>query len=200
MSLKLYYASGACSLSPHIALRELGLDFKLEKVDFSTKKTESGADFLKISPNGYVPALEIAPGDVITEGVAILQYLSSLKPGNDLAPPVGSRQHFHLLQWLNFLTSEIHKGFGPLFAGPNPAAQERLEKRLSYVAEQLQGKEFLLGKFGLADAYLFTTLRWADHVKLDLSKFKGLVEYRDRVAARPRVQEALEAEGLLQKV
>lgn len=198
--MKLYYTSGACSLAPHIVLRELGLDFQLEKVDLSAQKTESGTDFLKINPKGYVPALEIKSGEFLTEGAAIVQYLNA-QAGYKLTPPAGTLEYFRVVEWLTFINSEIHKGFGPLFSGPNPAAQERLEKRLGFVADTLKGKQFLTGdQFTIADAYLFTTLRWADHVKVDLTQFEGLIAYRDRVEARPKVREALEAEGLLNAV
>jgi glutathione S-transferase len=199
--MKLYYTPGACSLSPHIVARELGLPLQLEKVDLAKKTTESGKNFLDINPKGYVPALEIEPGQVLTEGTAILQYLGSLAPDSPVVPKFASLEYFRAVEWLAFIGTEIHKGFGPLFAGPNPDAKEKLEKRLSFVAQQLKGRQFLLGDpFTLPDAYLFTTLRWADYVQIDLKPFDGLIAYRDRVGARQKVSEALEAEGLLNPV
>ncbi len=199
--MKLYYTPGACSLSPHIVARELGLALQLEKVDLSSKTTEGGKNFLEINPKGYVPALEVEPGQVLTEGTAILQYLGSLAPDSPIVPKFPSLEYFRAVEWLAFIGTEIHKGFGPLFAGPNPEAKEKLAKRLAFVAQQLKGRPFLLGQqFTLPDAYLFTTLRWADYVQLDLAPLEGLIEYRDRVAARSQVREALEAEGLLNPV
>lgn len=199
--MKLYYTPGACSLSPHIVARELGLALQLEKVDLASKTTEGGKNFLEINPKGYVPALEIEPGQVLTEGTAILQYLGSLAPDSPIVPKFPSLEYFRAVEWLAFIGTEIHKGFGPLFAGPNPEAKEKLAKRLAFVAQQLKGRPFLLGEqFTLPDAYLFTTLRWADYVQLDLTPLDGLIDYRDRVAARSKVREALEAEGLLNPV
>ena len=199
--MKLYFTPGACSLSPHIVARELGLALQLEKVDLSSKTTEGGKNFLEINPKGYVPALEVEPGQVLTEGTAILQYLGSLAPDSAIVPKFPSLEYFRAVEWLAFIGTEIHKGFGPLFAGPNPEAKEKLAKRLAFVAQQLKGRPFLLGQqFTLPDAYLFTTLRWADYVQLDLTPLEGLIDYRDRVAARSKVREALEAEGLLNPV
>lgn len=195
--MKLYYSPGACSLSPHIALRELGLPFELEKVDIRGKKTQSGRDYLEVNPKGYVPALELAPGDFLTEGPAILLHLASLRPGTDLVPAAGTREHATFLEWLVYLNSEIHKGFSPLFAGPNPQALERLTKRLAFAAEHLRGRDYLVGdRFTLVDGYLYTVLRWADYLKIELPP--ELIQYRDRIGERPHVREALEAEGLLQ--
>lgn len=194
--MKLYYAPGACSLSPHIVLRELGLPYELEKVDLKEKKTETGRSFLEVNPKGYVPALELEPGTVLTEGVAILQHLHSLK--GDLGPASHTLEYFQTVEWLAFISTELHKNLGALFAGPNEAALERAKKRLQYVSEQLQGKKFLQGdQFTLPDAYLFTVLNWTDHLKVDLSQFPGLSEYRRRVAERPAVRKAMEEEGLL---
>jgi glutathione S-transferase len=196
--MKLFYAAGACSLSPHIVLRELGIPFDLEKVDLQAKKTESGRDFLSVNPKGYVPALEFAPGEVLTEGVAIHLYLASLKPGTTLLPQAGTTEYFRALEWLVFVSSEMHKGLGSLFGGPNPAVVEKLRKRFAFLEKHFATQDYLGGKdFSLADSYLFTVLSWADHLKVDLSPFPALLRFVARVAARPKVQEALAAEGLL---
>ena len=195
--MKLYYVAGACSLSPHILLHELGLKAELERVDLSTKKTASGQDFLKINPKGYVPALELDSGEVLTEGVAIVSYLGSLKP--EFGPKPGTLEFFRQLEWLTFISSEIHKGFGALFAaGSDPEAKtkgfEKLKPRLAFLNQHLQGKEYLLGQFSLPDAYLFTTLSWAGYLQLDLSGYPAVSAYLERVGQRPAVKAAQEAE------
>ncbi|MFY9287333.1 MAG: glutathione transferase GstA [Alphaproteobacteria bacterium] len=200
--MKLYYSPGACSLSPHIILREAGLKFDLEKVDLKAKKTASGKDFLAINDKGAVPALEMDNGEVLSEGVAIVQYLASLKPETNLVPRTGSSEHFRLLEWLNYISTELHKGFTPLFYKVNDeadaAARQKLDTRLAYVAGKLKGKEFIAGNsFSVADAYLFTILTWAQVMKINLPA--ELNAYKERIAARPKVQEALQAEGLLNK-
>ena len=201
--MKLYYSPGACSLSPHIALCEAGLKFDLEKVDLKMKKTETGKDFFSVSPSGYVPALEIAPGDVITEGPAIVQYIADQAPEARLAPANGTRERYTLQSWLNFITAEIHKGFGALFnpmapADYKPVAKAMLEKRLGTVAQHLERNDYLLGKdFSVADCYLFVTSGWAPHVGIELSTWPALVRYRERIEKRPAVQAALKAEGLI---
>lgn len=201
--MKLYYTPGACSLSPHIALRESGLKFDIEKVDLKSRKTETGRDFLSVSPNGYVPALEIAPGDILTEGPAIVQYIADQAPAAKLAPANGTRQRYALQSWLNFVGTELHKGFGPVFDPATPAeakarAKERLEARYAHVDKHLAGNEFLLGAdFSVADIYLFVTLTWLGYVGIDPAQWPALVRFRDRVAARPAVQAAMKAEGLL---
>ena len=201
--LKLYYSPGACSLSPHIALFEAGLQFEIEKVDTKAKKTASGANYLDINPNGYVPALQIAEGQVITEGPAIVQWIADQKPETHLAPPNGTFERTRLQQWLNFISTEIHKSYSPLFSAEVPDAyktmtKDKLFKRYAYVNDQLKGKQFLLGNhFTVADGYLFTMLSWADRMKFDLSAMPNLLAYKARVAARPKVQEALNKEGLL---
>lgn len=191
--MKLYYAPGACSLSPHIVLKELNLPYELEKVDLKEKKTETGRNFLEVNPKGYVPALDTDHG-VLTEGVAILAYLNSLK--GDLAPKVGTIEYFRTLEWLAFISTELHKNFGALFAGPNEAARERVGKRLDFVAEKLGSNKFLQGdQFTLPDAYLFTVLNWTD--KLEVPLPKTLADYRQRVSQRAAVQQAMEEEGLV---
>jgi glutathione S-transferase len=203
--MKLYFSPAACSLSPHIVALEAGIALQLEKVDLAAKKTASGADYLKINPKGYVPALELDDGQVLTEGPAIVQYLADLKPASRLAPANGTFERVRLQEMLNFISTEIHKQFTPLFKPTTPAdvraAQvELLGKRFDVVMQALGDKPFLFGEqFSVADAYLFTVLNWANFVKLDLSKWPKLQQFQARVAARPAVQATLEAEGLLKK-
>jgi len=200
--LKLYYSPGACSLSPHIALLEAGLQFELEQVDTKAKKTKSGADFLAINPNGYVPALKIAEGQILTEGPAIVQWIADQKPETHLAPANGTFERARLQQWLNFISTEIHKTYSPLFSPDTPEAyktitKDKLFKRYAYVNDQLKGKQFLLGShFTVADGYLFTVTNWANFLKLDLSEFREVAQFSDRIHSRPKVLQALKAEGL----
>ena len=199
--MKLYFSPGACSLASRIALEEAGLPFEAVQVDLRTKKTKAGADFTAVNPKGYVPALELDGGGVLTEGTAILQYLADQKPAAGLAPPAGSFERYRLQEWLGFINSEIHKSFGPLF---NPAASEAVEegakallaRRLPIVEKALEGKDYLMGKFSVADAYLFTVLSWAPKTGVDLSAFPALAPYLARVGARPAVKAARAAEGL----
>lgn len=200
--MKLYYSPGACSLSPHIVLREAGIPFEIEKVNLKTKKTEAGIDYDTINPKSYVPALVMNNGELLTEGPAIVQYVADLAPEKKLAPPAGTLERYRLQEWLNYISSEIHKGFGPLF---NPkaaedikdAARARVSKRIGFAATALEGKNYLLGDtFSVADAYFFTILRWTHFVGIDLSPWPGLKEYLKRVAARPAVISAIKAEGL----
>lgn len=201
--MKLYYSPGACSLSPHIVLRESGLQFDLERVDLKTKKTEAGKDFFGISPNGYVPALELAPGDVLTEGPAIVQYIADQAPAARLAPANGTRERYTLQSWLNFIGTELHKGFSAVFnpAAPDEAkalARKQLSARFSSVEKHLAGNDYLMGaNYSVADVYLFVTLTWTGHVGIDLAQWPALSRFRDRVAARPAVQATLKAEGLV---
>lgn len=201
--MKLYFAPGACSLSPHIVLREAGVAVELKKVDLASKVIEGGGDFRAINPKGYVPALELPNGEVLTEGPAIVQYVADQNPGSNLAPKAGSLERYRLQEWLNFITSELHKNFGALFNKAisddwKTAATANITKRLDYVTEKLKGKQYLLGdNFSVADAYLFTVLGWGKHVGVDIGKWPVLTEYVGRVGARPKVQEALRAEGLL---
>jgi len=200
--MKLYYAPGACSLSPHIVSREAGIDLALEKVDIGTKKTESGRDYLTVNPKGYVPALELDDGQVLTEGPAVVQYLADLKPESGLAPPYGTMERYRLMEALAFINSEIHKGYAPLF-GPlsDEARAERIayiQKRFGLVERMLDGKSFLLGeRFTVADAYLFVMVNWKNSLNVDLSAFSNVLAFHARVAARPAVQAALRAEGLI---
>ncbi len=201
--MKLYFNPGVCSLSPHIVLREAGFDFDLEKVDFATKKTESGADFNQINSKSVVPVLEFDNGERLTEGPAIVQYLADQKPQAGLAPKNGTLERSRLQEWLNFTTSEIHKGFYPLFhkeVGEQAAKayREKLAKAFSYVNDKLKGRDYLMGdKFTIADAYMFTVVNWTNFVGIDLAPWPALAAYQKRVAARPKVREAMIAEGLL---
>ncbi|MDB5791847.1 MAG: glutathione transferase GstA [Massilia sp.] len=200
--MKLYFSPGACSLSPHIVLLEAGLAFTSERVDLREKRTASGADFRAINPKGYVPALVLDDATVLTEGPAIVQYLADLAPAAGLLPAVGDVERYKAVSWLNYISTELHKNFSPLF---NPAASEdmttharkMLALRFAYVAEHLQGREFLGAGFGVADAYLFTVLGWADFAKVSLEAWPVLRAYRTRIGARPAVQQAMREEGLV---
>lgn len=199
--MKLYYAPDTCSLSPHIVLHELGLPHTLVRVNNQTKRTADGGDFLAINPKGYVAALQRDDGQVLTEGPAIVQYLADLKPQAGLAPVNGSWERSRLQEWLNFISTEIHGGFGPLFNRALPAEarewwQVRLEKRLDHVAGVLATQPYLLaGRFGVADAYLYTVLRWAAGFDIDLARWPALPGYMHRIAQRPSVRAALAAEA-----
>jgi len=202
--MKLYFAPGACSLSPHIVLRETGSTFDLEQVNNQEKKTKSGIDYWTINPKGQVPVLEYGNGERLTEGPVIVQYIADQKPASGLVPPAGTPERYRVQEWLNFITSELHKSFGPIFRPTTPDAykeisKENLGKRFDWLEKQLAGRRHLMGeKFTVADAYLFTVLRWASRVGIDIAKWPNLKAYVDRVAARPKVQEALKAEGLIQ--
>lgn len=197
--MKLYLTPGACSLASHIALRELGLSFETEKVDLATKKTASGADFTAVNPKGYVPTLEVDEG-VLTENVAVLQYIADLQPESGLAPAPESFERYRLLEWLAFINSEIHKGYKPYFDPTatdqeKARASEKLGQRLAYVEPSLDGKSFLMGEqFTVADAYLYTVLTWAPIAGLDLARWPNTQAYFRRVGERPAVQAAQEAE------
>ncbi|CAD5373400.1 Glutathione S-transferase GstA [Rubrivivax sp. A210] len=200
--MKLYYSPGACSLSPHIVLRESGLPFTLEMASTKTHKLADGTDYHTINAKGYVPLLELDDGQRLSEGPAIVQYIADQVPAKALAPAAGTMARYRLVEWLNFITTELHKGFSPLF---NPAMPEeakalfraRLGERFAWVDSQLEGRQHLMGDgFTVADAYLFTVSGWGKYVGVDISGFKNLGAYLGRVAARPAVQEALKAEGL----
>ncbi len=201
--MKLYYSPGACSLSPHIVLRESGLDFEIEKVDLAAKKTETGKDFFTISENGYVPALEIEPGVVLTEGPAIVQYIADLVPTKKLAPTNGTMDRYRLQSWLGFVNSELHKGFGALFNPATPAeykiiAVNALSARFATVEKRLAKHDYLLGAhYSVADAYLFVVCSWTGYVGIDLKQWPAIAAFSARVGSRPAVQAALKAEGLL---
>jgi glutathione S-transferase len=201
--MKLYYFRGACSLSPHIVLLEAGLPFTTVKIDSKTKKTENGEDYLAVNSKGAVPALQLDDGRVLTEGPAIVQYIADQKPESGLAPRAGTFERYQLMEILNYITSEVHKSFSPLF---NPASSAEtketftanLGKKFDWLTGFLGKKPFLLGDiFTVADAYLFTVLNWTPHVKIDLDKWPVLAEYKARIAQRPKVQEAMKAEGLI---
>jgi len=201
--MKLYYSPGACSLSPHIVLEEGIFLYETERVDLTSGKTETGADYRTINPNGYVPALLLDDGQVLTEGPAFVQYLADHAPETRLAPPVGSMERYRLMEWLNFISTELHKGFGTLFNPQVPEAwkdlvKTQLARRFDHVNSRLDGKVWLMGDdFTVADAYLFTVLGWGNYVGVDLAPWPVLVAYQGRVAARPAVQAALKAEGLI---
>jgi glutathione S-transferase len=201
--MELFYTPAACSLAVHIVTREAGLPITLSKVDLATRRTEDGRDYRAINPKGYVPALKLANGEVLTEAAALLQYLADQAPQAGLAPTPGSLERYRFIEWLTFISSEIHKGFGPLWSPATPeatrnAAIERLGQRFAYLDAQLAEGPFLMGEeFTAADAYLFTVLNWATFHKIDLSPYPKLQAYLKRVSARPGVQKALQAEGLL---
>jgi glutathione S-transferase len=201
--MKLYYSPGACSLSPHIVACEAGIPVELEKVDLASHKTEKGQDFMAINPKGYVPALRLDDGSVLTEGPAIVQYLADQKPATGLAPAAGSIDRYRLQEWLTFIGTELHKSFGTLFnkASSDDAkqgAKTTIGKRLGYLNEQLASRQFLLdGKFTVADAYAFTIVNWTNFVGIDLKPYANLTAYMARVSGRPGVQEALKSEGLM---
>ena len=201
--MKLYYSPGACSLSPHIALLEAGLPYDLVKVDLKTKKLENGDDYLKINPKGQVPALALDSGELVTEGPVIVQVIADKVSAKHLAPARDSAERYKLQEWLNFITGELHKNFGPLFQpvlsdDTKAFFKDRLMGKFKYLDAQLAGHDFLMGQhFTVADGYLFTMLCWADRMKFDLSAMPNLSAYKARVAARPKVQEALTKEGLM---
>jgi glutathione S-transferase len=201
--MKLYFSPGACSLSPHICLRETGAKFDIDQVDFGTKKTKSGTDYTKVNPKGYVPALQLDNGEVLTEGPAIVQYVADQKPESGLMPKAGTMERYRAQEWLNFITSELHKAYSHLFSPATPdaykaAIKEKLGTRYDFLAKQLDGKPFLMGsQFSAPDAYLFTILGWNPHVGMNMDKWSTLKAYSDRVAARPAVQVAMKAEGLI---
>jgi glutathione S-transferase len=200
--MKLYFSPGACSLSPHIVAREAGIPVDLVKVDLKARKLEGGGDYARINGKGYVPALALDDGTLLTEGPAIVQYLADRKPEAGLAPANGTIERYRLQEWLNFLTSEIHKSFSPLFnpqaaEGWKQAARDNITRRFDWLAERLGPNPYLMGeRFTVADAYLFTLLNWCQWTGVDLARWPALRDYHARVAARPKVQEALRAEGL----
>ena len=201
--MKLYYTPGACSMAPHIVLREAGLTFDLEKVDLGKKKTASGEDYNKINPKGSVPAIRLDDGQILTEVAVILQYLADFNPGAGLAPQAGTMARYRLMEWMNFVSSEVHKPFGPLFNADISEEWKEyqlnlLRRRFDYLAEHLAGAPYLMGDmYTVADAYLFTVLGWCKFIKFDLGTWPALQDYLGRVAARPAVTETMKAEGLL---
>lgn len=200
--MKLYYSPGACSLASHIALLEAGLPFTADRVDMRTRQTSDGRDFRTVNPNGYVPSLELDNGEILNEGQAILQYIADQKPAAQLAPPAGTMPRYRVLEWLSFISSELHKGFGPLLRPGGPedtktSIREKLGLRLGYVAQHLASRQYLVGDhFTVADAYLYTILTWTRIAGIDLSAWPVLAAYRERIQQRPAVQAARAAEGL----
>ena len=201
--MKLFFSPGACSLSPRIALLEAGLPFTTQKVDTKTKQLDGGGDFWAINSKGYVPLLQLDNGEYLTEGPAIVQYIADQNPASGLAPKAGTMERVRLQEMLNFITSEIHKGFSPLFDATLSAEvkqnfKDKLGKRFDWLTKQLEGKDYLMGSsFTVADGYLFTVLNWGQWVGIDIAKWPVLAAYQARVSARPKVQEALKAEGLI---
>jgi glutathione S-transferase len=200
--MKLYYLKGACSLASYISLCELGVKFDATEIDRATKKTKDGEDFNQVNSKGYAPALRLDNGQVLTENVAVLQYIADLKPEAKLAPPAGTLERYRLVEWLAFLNSEIHKNISPLFGASNPDAvkdfaRANLARRLDWLDNQLGSRSYLMGEqFTVADAYLFVILGWFGHVKVDLGKWPKLQALHKRVSERPSVDKALRAEGL----
>ena len=201
--MKLFYSPGACSLSPHIALLEAGIPFSLQKVDLKEKKVESGEDFNGVNGKGYVPALQLDNGEVLTEGPAIVQYIADQNPAAGIAPAPGTMERYKLQEWLNFVTSEVHKPMGSMFnpaqsADWKEAVKATLAKRLDWLSETIDGKPYLMGEtFSVADGYLFTVLGWAKMVGFDLGPWPVIQQYVARIGRRPKVVEAMKAEGLL---
>jgi glutathione S-transferase len=202
--MKLYYAPGACSLSPHIALLEAGLPYDLVKVDLRAKKLDNGDDFLKVNPKGQVPALSLDTGELITEGPVIVQMIADQAAASNLAPARASTERYKFLEWLNYITTELHKNLGPMFSpvladDAKAFFKDRAMGKFKYLETQLANRDYLMGKqFTVADGYLFTMLMWAtDRLGFDLSGLPNLMAYKARVAARPKVKEALSKEGLL---
>lgn len=199
--MKLYFAPGTCSLSPHIVLQELGLPYDLVRVNNRTKQTSEGSDFLAVNPKGYVAALQLDGGEVLTEGPAILQYLADLRPDAGLAPPNGTLERVRLQEWLNYITSEVHAGSSPLFNKDLPEAvrdffKARLFRRLDFIETHLQTRDYLMGsKFSLADAYLFTVLGWMEFFAIDLGGWPAIAAYSHRIETRASVSAALRREA-----
>jgi glutathione S-transferase len=203
--MQLYFSPGACSLASHITAREAGISVDLKRADTKTKKLEDGSDYLAINSKGAVPALKLDSGQVLTEGVAIMQYLADQKPESGLAPKNGTLERYRVQEWLNYITSEVHKSFSPLWTPSNDQAVKdyaltNLKKKFDWVEKQLTGKQYLTGdSFTIADAYLFTVVNWVNPLGIDLTPWPQLQAFQARVAARPKVQEALAAEGLTKK-
>lgn len=201
--MKLYFKPGACSMAPHIALREAGISFEPEKVDLARHQTAAGEDYLRINPKGYVPALQLDDGSILTEAGVVLQYIADLAPAAGLAPRTGTLERYRLMEWLNFLSTEVHKTFSPYF---NPKAPPEIKeynlrlltRRLAYLDTQLDGRSYVTGdRFTVADCYLFTLLNWCNLHQIDLAQWPALKDYMGRIAARPSVRETMKAEGLI---
>jgi len=199
--MKLYYMPGACSLAAYISLNEAGLKFEAAKVDRKTRKTPDGEDFNAINTKGYVPALRLDNGELLTENVAVLQYIADRNPASKLAPTAGTLERYRLIEWLAYISSEVHKNFGPLFhpvsEDVKQFARTNLKKRIDWLENALGAKTFLMGEqFTVADAYLFVVLGWSSHAGIDLAQWPALKRYHERIAARPQVIATLKAEGL----
>ena len=201
--MKLYYAPGACSLAPHIVAREAGLNIELDQLDWASMKTASGEDFLKVNPKGYVPALRLDDGNLFTETGVLIQYLADQNPAAGLIPAAGTMERYRVMEAINFISTELHKGFGPLWnkansADVHAAAKKQLAKRFDYLETVFTKQPFLTGNhFTVADAYLFTILNWTNFHAIDVAPWPKVKDFMARVAARPKVQEALKAEGLI---
>jgi glutathione S-transferase len=201
--MKLYYAPGVCSLSPHIVLRETNTPFELVKTDIRAKKVADGSDFFKVNPNGYVPALQLDDGTILTEGPALVQYIADKAGATALAPANGTIERTKLQSWLNFVSTEIHKGFSPLFNPKMPdegkaVVKERLLERFAFLEKHLAANDYLMGRqFTVADAYLFTTLGWTKPLSIDITAYPHIQSYLARILSRPAVQQAMKAEGLI---
>jgi len=199
--MKLYYAPWSCSMSAHIALREAGLPHEIERVDNATKKTEKGADYLRINPKGYLPALMLDNGEVLTEAAVILQYIADRNPASGLAPANGTMERYRLQEWLNFIATELHTGFRPFWKGDTHEsylnfAKEKLAQRYDFLEKHLATNEYLLGNaFTVADAYCFVVTNWAKTLKYDMSKWPAVQAYVRRISLRPAVQETIKAEA-----
>ena len=201
--MKLYFSPGACSLASHITLYEAGLPCTVDKVDMRTRKTSDGQDFTAINPKGYVPALKLDSGEVLSEVGVICQYLADQKPAANLAPAAGTMARYHLMEWLNFVATEVHKSIGALF-NPKMTPEMKevqlgvIERRLNALEKMIAGKTYLMGDaFSVADAYLFTVINWSRIHKIDMAKWPNIQAFMARVAARPKVRAAMQAEGLL---
>ncbi len=200
--MKLYYSPGACSLAPHIALCEAGIKVDLEKVDLRAGKTATGESYANVNPKGYVPALRLDDGEVMTENPALLQFIADQAPAANLAPEPGSHRRYKLAEWLGFINSEVHKSYGPLFDKSSPeetkaGAKKKLDRRFAFVAEQLAKHDYLMGEhFSVADSYLYVMLRWASAMSIDLAAYPSLAKFVQRMQVRPGVQQALSQEGL----
>ena len=203
--MKLYYSPGACSLAPHIVLNEAGLAYETEKVDLATKKTAAGGDFLAVNPKGYVPAITLDDGQLLTEVQVLLRYVADQKPQSNLMPKPGTMERYRVEEWMNYIASELHKSYSPLFRPNTPEEYKtivrgNLAKRLALLDRALAGKQYLMGNaFTAADAYAFTILRWSAFTKVDLSPYANIKAYMARMEARPKVQQTLKEEGLLGK-
>jgi glutathione S-transferase len=201
--MKLFYSPGACSLSPHIVLRETKIPVTLVKTDLGSKTSDGGKDFRKTNPLGYVPALELEDGSILTEGPAIVQYIADMAPSSGLAPAAGTPDRYRMQSLLNFISTELHKGFSPLFNAAMPEEakkifRDKLHERFAFLDKKLAANDYLMGNaFTLPDAYLFTVLNWAKPMKLDLSAYPHVLAFMTRVGARPAVQQALREEGLI---